>query len=167
MNQDYPWLEFEIIVDGVRTKFTADPAVLHAELVTAVKNQIVTKINPETPEETKTKIRVVKATIKAFLMAAGDILLDFVYGAKNYPKRGKKDDIYEWYINLYAKAALDIALQGKLILYADRGEYGQATPIKIDEIRPVSVAGSLRGDDGSEGEGTVPDGEDSSTARLA
>lgn len=145
------YLTFEIEVEGKRTTFTADPDDLHQKIVASVKNQLSTGMNAETPEEAKTKIRVVKTTIKAFLIAAGDILLDFVYGAKNYQKRGKKDDIYEWYINAYVKAALDIALQGKLVMYGEK--HGEA--IVIHKICPVSLAESIRGTDASEGEGTA------------
>lgn len=163
---DHPWLSFEIDINGQRTKFIADPVQLHAHIVSSVRKQLQGGIKAETPEEVKTKIRVVKTTIKAFLIAAGDIFLDFVYGAKNYQKRGKKDDIYEWYANAYVKAALDMALQGSLVLYAEGGTYGQEQPIIIRQVRPVSLAESSRGIDGSEGEGTLSDAEVASTARL-
>jgi len=158
---DYPWLTFEIEMDGKVTKFIADPVELHERIVSGVKKQLAGGINQSTPEEAKTKIRIVKTTIKAFLIAAGDILLDFVYGAKNYTKRGKKDDIYEWYVDAYVRAAIDMALQGTIVLHAKEGEYGQSAPIIIDQICPKPLAGGIGGTGTGEGEGSSSDEEPS------
>lgn len=153
------YLTFEIDIDGKHTTFIADPVELHQRIVESVKSQLQGGMNAETPDEVKTKIRITKTSIKAFLIAAGDVFLDFVYGPKNYQKRGKKDDIYEWYTNAYVKAVIDIALQGKLVMKGER--HGET--VHIHKICPISLAESFRGTESGQAEGS-PDHEQVASA---
>jgi hypothetical protein len=60
--------------------------------------------NPETIQTSK----LIKAAVKGVLIIYGEKLLTQMLG-KDHPRPGKKDDIVEWYTDVFAKIAITLA----------------------------------------------------------
>ncbi len=153
IEQEYPWLKFEIEVNGETKYYTVDPSEVYNLAASGIHKQLAGEITEDMPEVEKNVVRLTRATVKGAFIAFGGKILEIMFKSKNHPKPQKGDDIIEWYSNMFAQIAIAQATQGTLIL---RGkEYGKA--IVISEIYPVSLAGSPGGTDTGESTGNTTD----------
>ena len=59
----------------------------------------------DTPEQ-KRVAQLFKVGVKGLFIAGGPVLLDMIFGGKDHPKPGKKDDILAWYADVLTMVAI-------------------------------------------------------------
>lgn len=160
-----PMLSFVLSIDGKNQAFLADPDNVYHIVAAGIRKQLGgNTTDTNAPEEQKALVRLVRVSVRGALIAFGGKILDMVFRSKDHPRPGKKDDLIEWYSDMFAKIAITEATRGTILIQASGGNYGQEQPLIVDQVRPFSLAQNTKRIDGIAGERVESGPDDTSSA---
>lgn len=65
---------------------------------------------------------LVRVGVKGVLLMYGDKILDSIFGSKEHPRPGKKDDLVNWYTDMFTKVVLANLVKNVTILSGVKDE---------------------------------------------
>lgn len=133
--------------DGERITFYCDPDGLYDEVRSAIaklsqasNDDAASDMAPEMAILKKQLTRMMRASVKAVLLAYGDKILTFTFRTKDHPRPQKGDDLLEWYTNMFARIAISFLMKKDTVLTGKTVEAnGNETLISIEQVttRPI------------------------------
>lgn len=137
--ENLPPLRFRIVTQEQASNFVASPIMAYNVVHAGIMKILEGEKKPEdmTPEKRRLS-QLMRTTVKGALMMFGDNILNMMFGSKDHPRPEKKDDIIEWYSDIFAKYLVAEATQHIAVFYT-RGNFGD-TLLIIDEFIAVADA---------------------------
>lgn len=90
-------------------------------------------------------VALVRVAVKGVLLMYGDKILDSIFKSKNHPRPGKKDDLIEWYTDLFTKIGIamwmknETYLEGRITVCEVSHDHTECA-VQIDTISTGPIA---------------------------
>lgn len=86
--------------------------------------------------------KLIKVGIRGLLIAYGDDILDLFFGKENHPKPGKKDDLIEWYTDMFFRYVVSEGMKNDIVIEGIQQEDESGTLISVSGLIARSLGSS-------------------------